>query len=65
LAPRHDHGSNHMARDFQAEIRFLGIEGSPSFAREPESNGVAERFIRTLEEDFLRVHSFETVEELR
>ena len=31
----------------------LGIEGSPSFVRQPEGNGVAERFIRTLKENFL------------
>ena len=30
----------------QAEIRFLGIESSPAFVREPEGNGCAERFIR-------------------
>ena len=65
LVLRHDHGSNYMSRDFQAEIRFLGIESSPSFIREPEGNGVAERFIRTLKENFLWAHSFETVEELR
>ena len=53
LALRHDHGSNYMSRDFQAEIRFLGIESSPSFVRQPEGNGVAERFIRTLKENFL------------
>ena len=33
--------------------------------REPEGNGVAERFIRTLKENFLWVRNFETVEELR
>jgi putative transposase len=65
LALRHDHGSNCMSRDFQGEIRFLGIEGSPSFVRGPEGNGVAERFIRTLEENFLWVHTFDTVEDLR
>jgi putative transposase len=65
LALRHDHGSNYLSRDFQAELRFLGIESSPSFVREPEGNGVAERFIRTLKENFLWVHTFETVEELR
>jgi putative transposase len=65
LALRHDHGSNYMSRDFQAEIRFLGIESSPSFVREPEGNGVAERFIRTLKENFLWVHTFDTIEELR
>ena len=37
-----------MSDDFQTEIAFLGIEASPSFVREPEGNGVAERFIRTL-----------------
>ena len=33
--------------------------------REPEGNGVAERFIRTLKENVLWVRSFETIEELR
>jgi putative transposase len=65
LALRRDHGSNHLSRDFQAEIRFLGIESSPSFVRQPEGNGVAERFTRTLKENFLWVHTFETIEELR
>lgn len=65
LKLRHDHGSNYMSHDFQAEIAFLGIEASPSFVREPEGNGVAERFIRTLKENLLWVRSFETIEELR
>ena len=33
--------------------------------REPEGNGVAERFIRTLKENVLWVRSFATIEELR
>ncbi len=65
LALRHDHGSNYMSADFQDEIAFLGIEGSPSFVRQPEGNGVAERFIRTLKENFLWVHTFDTIEDLR
>ena len=48
LQMRHDHGSNTMPNDFQKEISFLGIKASPSFVREPEDNGVAERFIRPL-----------------
>ena len=48
LRLRHDHGANYLADDFQQEIAFFGIESSPSFVREPEGNGVAERFIRTL-----------------
>jgi putative transposase len=65
LALRHDHGSNYMSRDFQSEICFLGLESSPSFVRQPEGNGVAERFIRTLKENFLWVHTFDTIEDLR
>jgi transposase InsO family protein len=65
LALRHDHGSNYMSGDFQDEIAFLGVESSPSFVRQPEGNGVAERFIRTLKENFLWVHTFDTIEDLR
>jgi len=65
LKLRHDHGSNYMADDFQNEIEFLGIESSPAFVREPEGNGCAERFMRTLKENLLWVRHFETIEELR
>ena len=54
-----------FGRRFQQEVAFFGIESSPSFVREPEGNGVAERFIRTLKENVLWVRSFETIEELR
>ena len=65
LKLRHDHGSNYMSDDFQDDIAFLGIEASPSFVRQPEGNGVAERFIRTLKENLLWVQCFETIEDLR
>ena len=65
LRLRHDHGSNYLADDFQQEVAFFGIESSPSFVREPEGNGVAERFIRTLKENLLWVRSFATIEDLR
>ena len=65
LRLRHDHGSNYMSGDFQDEIHCLGIEASPAFVREPEGNGVAERFIRTLKEKLLWVRTFDTIEELR
>jgi putative transposase len=62
---RHDHGSQYMSDYFQDELKFLGITSSPAFVREPEGNGVAERFIRTLKEQLLWVRTFDTVEELR
>ncbi len=64
LAIRHDHGSAYMSDDFQQELSFLGMASSPSFVREPEGNGVAERFIRTLKENLLWVRNFATVAEL-
>jgi transposase InsO family protein len=65
LQLRHDHRSQYVSHDFQAEIRFLGIENSPAFVREPEGNGCAERFIRSLKENLLWVRPFATVEKLR
>jgi putative transposase len=65
LALRHDHGSQFMSDTFQTELRFLGITSSPAFVREPEGNGCAERFIRTLKEQLLWIARFETVEALR
>ncbi len=65
LQARHDHGSQYVSDYFQDELKFLGITASPAFVREPEGNGVAERFIRTLKEQLLWVRTFETVEELR
>jgi putative transposase len=65
LLARHDHGSQYVSDYFQDELKFLAITSSPAFVREPEGNGVAERFIRTLKEQLLWVHTFDTVEELR
>jgi transposase InsO family protein len=65
LMLRHDHGSQYMSQVFQDELAFLGITSSPAFVREPEGNGCAERFIRTLKENLLWVTTFDTVEELR
>jgi transposase InsO family protein len=65
LALRHDHGSQFLSDLFQAELRFLGIASSPAFVREPEGNGCAERFIRTLKEQLLWIEPFDSVEALR
>lgn len=65
LSLRHDHGSQYVSDHFQKEIKFLGITASPAFVREPEGNGCAERFIRTLKENLLWLRTFQTVEELR
>ena len=65
LAVRHDHGSPFVADLYQKELRFVGAESSPAFVREPETNGVAERFIRTLKEQLLWIRRFATLDELQ
>ena len=65
LSVRHDHGSQFMSDYYQAELRFLGIESSPAFVRQPEGNGCAEHFVRVLKEQVLWTQWFETIEGLR
>lgn len=65
LSLRHDHGSQFLSDHFQTELAFLGIMSSPAFVREPEGNGCAERFVRTLKEQLLWLEPFATIEELR
>lgn len=65
VAVRHDHGSVYRSATFQDELAFLGIASSPAFVREPEGNGCAERFARTLKENLLWVQAFATVAELQ
>ena len=54
-----------MAHPFQAELRWLGIRSTASYVGEPECNGVAERFTRTLKEECLYLHDFQNLEEAR
>lgn len=63
-ALRHDHGSQFVSHAYQEEVRFLGIASSPAFVREPQGNGCAERFVRTLKEQLLWIRRFRTIDEL-
>jgi len=65
LTLRFDHGPQYMSDDFLNETRFLGITLSPAFVGEPECNGVAERFMRTLKEQVIWGRRFRTVAEAR
>ena len=47
------------------EIDHLGIEPSPAYHYEPETNGCVEKFIQTLKEQVLWIEHFETFEQLR
>lgn len=65
LTLRHDNGSQFVSGAYQDEIQFLGLRSSPSFVREPQGNGCAERFVRTLKEQLLWLERFPTIESLR
>src|SRR3954468_24900988 len=65
LLLRHDHGSAFMSDHFQNQIAFLGMTPSFAFVRQPETNGVAERFIRTLKEQVVWGRIFRNAEEVR
>lgn len=65
ISIRHDWGPQYKAGVFRSELVFLGLGNSPGFVHEPETNGVIERFFRTLKEECLWVHDFEDVEQAR
>jgi len=62
---RSDHGTQYDSKDFQNELKFLGLKPSPAFVRSPECNGIIERFHRTLQEQVFDMHQFRNLEEAR
>jgi putative transposase len=65
LKLRHDGGSCFRSGHYQAEIDFLGLDRSPAFVYESETNGVVEKFLQTLKEQVLWIERFDTLEQLR
>jgi transposase InsO family protein len=65
LAVRHDHGSQYLSDHFQHQLRFWGIAPSYAFVGEPQTNGVVERFIRTLKEQVIHGRIHRNLDELR
>jgi len=65
LSLRMDHGSQYLSDHFQKQIRYWGITPSFGFVEEPETNGVAERFNRTLKEQAIHGKIFKNLEEVR
>jgi putative transposase len=47
---RQDNGSQYVGREYKAEAIFLGVSLSNTMVRSPQSNGVIERFHRTMNE---------------
>jgi putative transposase len=65
LSLRMDHGSQYLSDHFLKQIKFWGIAESFAFVEEPQTNGVAERFFRTLKEQAIYGRTFYNLEEVR
>ncbi len=65
LKLRIDNGSQYSSDYFLKQIAYLGIQDSFGLVRQPQTNGVAERFNRTLKEQILNGRSFHNIEEVR
>ena len=65
LSLRMDHGTQYLSDHFLQQIRFWGIQPSFAFVCEPETNGVAERFNRTLKEQAIYGRLFRNIHEVR
>ena len=65
LSLRMDHGTQYLSDHFVNQVRFWGIQPSFAFVEQPQTNGVAERFNRTLREQALNGKIFRTLDEVR
>ena len=65
LALRIDHGTQYMADHFLKQVKFWGVAPSFAFVAQPQTNGVAERFNRTLKEQAIYGRVFRDIEEVR
>lgn len=61
---RHDHGSQYLTDYFQGQSRYHGFTPSYAFVGEPETNGVVERFNRTIKEQIIHGRTYRNRDEL-
>jgi len=62
---RHDWGSQYRSAHFTGSLGWLGLADSPAYPGEPECNGCAERWIKTLKEQCLWARPYRDVDDLR
>jgi transposase InsO family protein len=62
---RFDHGPQYLSDHFQRQIVFWGIAPSFAFVEQPQTNGVVERFNRTLKEQVIYGRTFRNFDEVR
>ena len=65
LSLRMDHGTQYLSEFFTRQIAYWGIRPSYAFVEQPQTNGVAERFNRTLKEQIIHGRIYRNIDELR
>lgn len=65
LKLRIDNGSQYTSDYFFEQVKYAGVETSFGLVRQPETNGVIERFHRTLKEQILDGRAFKNADEVR
>ena len=65
LSLRLDHGTQYLSDHFQNQLKYWGISPSFAFIEQPQTNGVAERFNRTLKEQVIYGRVFQNLQEVR
>ena len=65
LALRMDHGSQYLSDHFLNQVRYWGIRPSFGLLEEPETNGVVERWNRTLKEQAIYGRVFQSLADVR
>lgn len=50
-----DNGSAYRAHETRAFARLLGLEPCATAVRSPESNGIAESFVKTIKRDYISI----------
>jgi transposase InsO family protein len=65
LSLRMDHGTQYLSEYFTKQIAYWGIRPSYAFVEQPQTNGVAERFNRTLKEQIIHGRIYRNLDELR
>ena len=64
LMLRMDHGCQYTSDHFLNQVAYWGITPSFAFVREPQGNGIAERFIKTLKQQVIYGHIFKNSSDL-
>lgn len=60
-----DHSRQFQSHHYRRQLRSWGITPSDAFVGEPQTNGLVERFSRTLKEQVIYRVTYATLEDLR